>query len=70
MSSVDRVASAEKAEGEGGRPEGTGTGFERKTRVKWETRSERGGFYETDGLEMDRPSERYEGRHEKKKKEG
>ncbi|KAG6394314.1 hypothetical protein SASPL_144898 [Salvia splendens] len=52
MSSVDRLAmsaSAEKAEGEGGRPEGTGTGFERETRVKWETRFERGGFYETDG---------------------
>lgn len=75
-SSGDRFAeggvtttSAEKAEGEGGRPEGTRAGFEKGRGVNWETRSESEsrGFYEADGLEMDRAREREERSHEKKK---
>lgn len=58
-------ARAEKAGGKGGRPEGTGTGFEGARGVKRERRFEKRGFTEADGLEMDRPRERKEGSHEK-----
>lgn len=64
--SVAVSASAEKADGEGGRPEGTRTGFGRNRGVKRESGFENRGFNEADGLEMDRARERKEGRHEKK----
>lgn len=58
-------ASTEKAEGEGRRPEGTSSGFERRIGVRWEMGFEDRGFNQADGLEMDRPRERKEGRHDK-----
>lgn len=64
--SVTVSASAEKADGEGGRPEGTRTGFERNKGVKRESGFENRGFNEVDGLEMDRARDRKDGRHEKK----
>lgn len=61
-----RSARTEKADGEGRRPEGTDSGFERRVGVRWEVGFEERGFRQADGLEMDRPREREKGSHYKK----
>lgn len=53
----------EEAEGEGRRPEGTRSGFERMVGVGREMGPAEIGFNQADGLEMDRTGER-QSRHE------